>query len=86
MSEKPRVNLPSHDFFYTIEQVALILSVPESWLDKNIYFTGRMPDAAHRSKMVAINLAEQDQRPKWRISEREFTRWLARKGYKVIRS
>lgn len=42
-----------------------------------------MPDTHVRDKLLAINLAEANERPKWRVSQRELIRWLARKGYKV---
>lgn len=80
---RPTITLPSHEFFYTLDQVALLLSVGESWLRERVYFAGRMPDTHVRDKLLAINLAEANERPKWRVSQRELIRWLARKGYKV---
>ena len=81
--DKLVIQLPKHDFFYTIDQIALIMSVEESWLRKQVYFSGRMPDAHHRSKLLANNMAEADAHPRWRVSERELIRWLARKGFKA---
>ena len=79
--EKVTITLPRHEFYYTLDQIALLLSVEEPWLRGQVYFAGRMPDAHPRSKLLALNLADVDQRPKWRVPNREFTRWLARKGY-----
>lgn len=82
--EKPTIRLPSQDFFYTLDQIALILSVEESWLRGQVYFTGRMPDTHKRSKLLAHNMADEGANPRWRVSERELIRWLARRGYKTI--
>jgi len=79
----PTIALPQHDFFYTIEQIALILSVEEAWLRKRIYFAGRMPDVHVRDKLQAVNIAGADERPRWRISNRDLSRWLIRKGYRI---
>jgi hypothetical protein len=81
---KPTITLPSHEFFYTLDQVALLLAVEESWLRERVYFAGRMPDTHLRDKITAINLAEANERPRWRIPQRELVRWIARKGYKVL--
>lgn len=83
MAEGPSIWLPRHDFYYTIDQIALMLGVEESWLRERIYFAGRMPDLHVRDKLQAVNLAESDERPRWRISNRDLARWLVRKGYQV---
>jgi hypothetical protein len=83
MAAGPSITLPTHEFFYTTDQVALILSVEEQWVKERCYLAGRMPDTHRRDKLLAINLAGADERPRWRISNRELTRWLVRKGYKV---
>lgn len=82
MADRPVIRLPKHDFFYTLDQIALILSVKESWLRSQVYFSGRMPDSHHRSKLLATNMAEEKAHPRWRVSERELIRWLARRGFK----
>lgn len=80
---RPTIRLPEHEFFYTTDQVAVILSVEEPWLRERIYYAGRMPDTYVRDRIQAINLAGPNERPRWRISNRELTRWLIRKGYKI---
>lgn len=84
VERRPTIQLPRHEFFYTLDQVAMILSVEEPWLRGRIYFAGRMPDTFVRDKLQAVNLAGANERPRWRISNRELTRWLVRKGYKVL--
>jgi hypothetical protein len=81
---RPSVTLPVHTFFYTTDQVALILNVEEAWVRERCYLVGRMPDTHVRDKLQVVNLAEPNERPRWRISDRELTRWLIRKGYKVL--
>jgi hypothetical protein len=80
---RPTIKLPRHEFFYTTDQLAVILSVEEPWLRERLYYAGRMPDTHVRDKILAINIAGPGERPRWRISDRELTRWLIRKGYKV---
>jgi hypothetical protein len=79
----PSIALPTHEFFYTTDQVALILNVEEAWVRERIYLAGRMPDLHRRDKLLAVNLAGAAERPRWRISNRELTRWLIRKGYRI---
>jgi hypothetical protein len=82
-TEALEVWLPSHEFFYTIDQVATLLSVEESWLRKRLYYVGRMPEKLQRDKLQTVNIGDSATAPEWRISHRELTRWLARKGYRI---
>lgn len=77
------VTLPEPEFFYTLDQVAYLLSVEERWLRQRTFFYGRNPKRKRLDDLEAINIARQDEDPTWRISHRELTRWLIRHGYKI---
>jgi len=77
-----RVTLPDKPFFYTLDQIASLLQVSEGWLRKQTIYVGRSLDTS-RSMISAVNLAEPDETPIWRISEREFIRWLGYHGVKT---
>ena len=77
-----RIVLPEHPFFYTLDQVATILQVSESWLRKRTSYAGRTIDTG-RAMLRSVNLAEPDDSPVWRISERELLRWLAYHGVNI---
>ena len=91
MTTKPvlkdlRVKLPTHPFFYTQDQVAILLSVTPGWLRARMSFQGRFNSKTTPDTLEAINLARPDEPAEWRISERELLRWLARQGYRVERA
>ena len=46
---------------------------------------GRNPKRKRLDDLEAINIAKPDEKPVWRISHRELTRWLMRQGYQIIR-
>ena len=77
-----RVVLPEHPFFYTVDQVAMICQVSQVWLNKRVSYAGRTIDTG-RAKLRAVNLAEPDESPTWRVSERELLRWLAHHGVNI---
>lgn len=77
-----RIVLPEHPFFYTLDQVATILQVSESWLRKRTSYAGRTIDTG-RAMLRIVNLAEPDDSPVWRVSERELLRWLAHHGVNI---
>lgn len=76
-----RVRLPEHPILYTVDQVAVILSLPIEQTRRRIAFTGR--EIGGSSRMRAINISEPGDKPEWRISERELKLWLGRHGYKL---
>ncbi len=74
-----RMDMPTHEFFYTLDQIAMSLSVSERWLKRQIAWVGREV-TTDRDRLRATNMALPDQRPVWRVSEREFRRWCTRHG------
>ena len=81
--DRTKIGLPPRPFLYTIDQLAVMLDLPERQLRiKHIYHEGR--DIGHRSRehMVARNIAGPDDTPDWRVADREFIRWMRLKGFK----
>lgn len=76
-----RVRLPEHPILYTVDQVAVILSLSIEQTRHRIAFTGRETGSSRRMK--AINISEPTDKPEWRVSERELKLWLARHGWKI---
>lgn len=79
-----RIELPERPFFYTTDQVASILQVSEEWLKRRTNYAGRSLKTG-RAMLRAVNLAEPDETPLWRISENELLRWLAHHGVDIRR-
>jgi hypothetical protein len=80
-----RVNLPVRPFLYTLDQVATILNLSEITLKRDyLHFTGRTPGLQDKDRILAINIAAFDKPAEFRVEEREFVRWLKRKGFRVV--
>lgn len=80
-----RVRLPAHPFFYTLDQVAIMLNLRVSALKLRVFFVGRTSGRRTPTQLEAMNIAEPGKAPDWRIDERELLRWLAVHGYQVDR-
>lgn len=79
-----RMGLPYREFLYTLDQIATLMGSDVHTVKQgNIYFEGRHTGLAPLDRMVARNIAEAGTRPDWRVSEREFVRWLKRKGFRI---
>lgn len=75
------LGLPVRMFFYTPDQIAGMLEVEVQYvMDKMLYYEGREPGIPPKSKMKAVNVAPDGEVPIWRVSERQFTIYLRRKG------
>ena len=86
MAHKPKVEMPVRPFLYTMDQVATLLQVNVRDLRaKMVWFRGRSTFAKDNHHLQAINIARPDEKPDWRIEERELLRWFGYKGYEVVR-
>lgn len=78
-----KIGLPPRPFLYTLDQLSVMLDIPEERIRKGyIYFEGRSIGSRHKDLMVARNIAPANERPDWRVAEREFVRWMRTKGYR----
>lgn len=77
------LGLPARPFLWTLDQVSVIISVPERQLIQTyMYLEGRSIGIAHRNQLLARNIADPDDKPDWRIAERELIRWMKFKGFR----
>ena len=76
--------IPLRTFFYTIDQLAVMLNISEAALMKSHIFTEREPGYQPKWKMRAVNIATPHDRPDWRVADKELIRWLKFKGFRII--
>lgn len=77
-----RVGIPARIFLYTIDQVAAMLEVSVKYVAVEFaHFEGRSIGMASDDRIVFRNIAPEGADPEWRCAEREFIRFLRRKGY-----
>lgn len=82
-SSRNKVALPARPFFYTLDQIAVILDIEyTSLLHTYIFLDQRSIGAKGPGRMMARNIAEPDQKPEWRVAEQEFIRWLKYRGFR----
>lgn len=77
------VGLPARVFLYTVDQLAVMLHVDEKTIHSQyLYHSGRDIGTVHKFYMLANNIAPPNEKPDWRVTEREFVRWMRHKGFK----
>lgn len=78
-----KIGLPPRVFLYTLDQIGLMLDLSQRQLTAQyVYFEGRSIGVRHKWFMTARNIAPPDAPPEWRITEREFIRWMRHKGFR----
>lgn len=75
------IQLPATPFLYTLDQVAVLLNLPQKDVEKQCHFIGRNVGERKPDQLQAMNVAPGDRPADWRVSESEFMRWLIRMGY-----
>lgn len=74
------VPIPLKTFFYTTDQIALMLDVSETYLkNKMLFYQGREAMRQDPRLMRCVNIREPDERPEWRVEEGELLRWLRKR-------
>jgi hypothetical protein len=82
-TDRKSVGLPTRPFLYTIDQVAMLMSVSESYVHlEYAHYDGRSIGIPSPDRIVFRNIAPKGALPEWRCSEREIIRFLRHKGYK----
>jgi len=77
-----RIELPERPFFWTLDQVATIIQVSEAWLKRRTSYAGRSLKTGN-AMLRAVNLADPDEQPVWRVSNNELLRWLSYHGVNI---
>lgn len=82
-STRDRIGMPPRIFMYTVDQIAGMLEAREEYVKRTLlFYDEREPGIAPKSKMRAVNIAPDGEKPEWRVTEREFIRYLKRSGVK----
>ena len=77
------IGLPPRPFLYTVDQLSLLTGIPEQSLYRQyLYMEGRSIGIKDRHHITARNVARPDEKPDWRVAEKEFIRWMKLKGFK----
>lgn len=77
------VGLPPRVFMYTIDQLSVLTQITEQQLHAlHLFHEGRDVGVRKPHQMVTRNIAPPDERPDWRVVEKEFVRWMKLKGFK----
>lgn len=77
-----KIELPYRPFLYTLDQIATLTAISvQSLKDTHLYFAGRTEGVRNPDLLVAHNIVPPPDKPDWRVEEREFLRWLKRKGF-----
>ena len=79
------IGLPPRPFLYTMDQISVMLDVSVKLImDKYIYFQGRSIGPRQPDALQAIDITPRESglAPEWRVSDREFVRWMKAKGYR----
>ena len=78
------IGLPVRDFLYTVDQISVMLEVSEQQIYNNyLFYQNRSVGVRPKDKMLARDVSPPDApKPEWRITEREFIRWMKFKGFR----
>lgn len=77
-----QIKLPKPEFLYTVDQLAMILSVKKQGVLRNfLWYEGRSVGLRPEDRMRAVNIAGPDDTPDWRVQEKEVKRWMRKKGF-----
>lgn len=81
--EAALIGLPLRPFFYTLDQIAGLLSLELASVRQSyIFFDGRNVGVPPRGLMRAVNIAPDGEKPEWRVVDKELIRWARYKGFR----
>lgn len=77
------IGLPPRVFLYTVDQISVLTSISEKKLHiSHIFHEGRDIGRRQAHELLARNIAPPEDKPDWRIAEKELIRWMRSKGFK----
>lgn len=77
------IGMPARVFLFTLDQISVMTDIAEGQLLKSfLYLEGRSTGSRKKELMIATNIAEPNAKPDWRVTEREFVRWMRYKGFR----
>lgn len=78
------VGLPPVIFMYTLDQICAMISIEEKTLRATyLYYVGRSSGRPQRHHMEAVNIAPTEEKAEWRVTMKQFVRWLKRMGFEI---
>jgi hypothetical protein len=78
-----KIGLPTRVFLFTLDQISVMTDISEKTLrGSHVFYQGRSIGSRKKSLLLAVNIAPEDEKPDWRITEREFIRWMRVKGFR----
>lgn len=78
------VGMPPVLFLFTLDQIATQLNIEQDSLMRTyLYYEGRSRGIMQRHMMRTVNIAPEEQDPDWRVTAREYVRWLKRMGFRT---
>ena len=78
-----KIGLPARVFLFTLDQISVMVHLTTHSLEQHyVYFVGRSTGSRSKHLLLAHNIAPPDEKPEWRIAEREFIRWMRVKGFR----
>lgn len=81
---RENLGLPLRVFLYTVDQIALMLGTTEVDVKRRyLHYEGREVVPRPHGKMLARNIADDGEKPEWRVAEPELVRWLRYKGFRL---
>lgn len=81
--EREKIGLPPRIFMFTADQIATMMELSDVYVKKTLlFYDKREPGLTPKTKMRAVNIAPEGERPEWRVTEREFIRYLRSRGVK----
>lgn len=81
--EKKDLGLPLRPFLYTLDQIATLIELTDASLRRHVHYNRVSVGSRHPDKMLAHSIANEGEKPDWRVTERELIRWLRRKGFRL---
>lgn len=81
--DRKQIGLPVRTFLFTLDQIATMLEIDINTLKATLIYWDRRSIGPKEARLIiARNIADPRGKPDWRVSEREFIRWMKFKGYK----
>ena len=81
---RTEVGLPPVVFMFTIDQIAGMLNVGEDVIRaRYLYYAERAVGNQHPDELYAVNIAPRDKPAEWRVSYKEFARYLRKKKVRI---
>lgn len=83
-NDNKKIILPETPFLYTLDQIATLTGLTMTTLrERYIWFEHRSTGVKRTKLMLAHNINGPEDKPEWRVSEREFVRWLRACGFRT---